>query len=321
MNRGPQKRLFERNNRIVELRKQELSQREIAEIVGCSQGTVGAVLRNAGIYGPSKNGIMASKESANKRDYQKQKLHDLYVSPIEKVIATVDFWSGGRYEYVSGYTGCDCKVLVRCKECGTTIERSFTTIRHKTKHPDPCPICEENRRAKEKAESKEERERIREEARQQKALERVQCYAERLHPCCVCGNPTTNKKYCSKPCSNKATNHRHELLRRAKIANALVDLDIEIHELFNRDKGICYICGGLCDWSDKKKINNTIVCGEYYPSVDHVIPLAKGGLHSWENVRLAHRGCNTKKRDSMPPASAVPRWIQMNLFENVVPLS
>lgn len=36
------------------------------------------------------------------------------------------------------------------------------------------------------------------------------------------------------------------------------------------------------------------------PSVDHVKPLAKGGKHSWRNVVLAHRICNTLKSDREP---------------------
>lgn len=35
--------------------------------------------------------------------------------------------------------------------------------------------------------------------------------------------------------------------------------------------------------------------GDNYPSVDHIVPLAKGGLHSWDNVQLAHFKCNTLK--------------------------
>ena len=30
----------------------------------------------------------------------------------------------------------------------------------------------------------------------------------------------------------------------------------------------------------------------------HVVPLAKGGEHSWGNVALAHRRCNYLKSDS-----------------------
>jgi 5-methylcytosine-specific restriction endonuclease McrA len=34
-----------------------------------------------------------------------------------------------------------------------------------------------------------------------------------------------------------------------------------------------------------------------YGSIDHVLPVSKGGTHTWNNVRLAHRGCNMAKRD------------------------
>ncbi|MDT2396282.1 HNH endonuclease [Enterococcus avium] len=33
--------------------------------------------------------------------------------------------------------------------------------------------------------------------------------------------------------------------------------------------------------------------------MDHVIPISKGGTHSWDNVRLAHRHCNAIKRDAL----------------------
>jgi 5-methylcytosine-specific restriction endonuclease McrA len=40
------------------------------------------------------------------------------------------------------------------------------------------------------------------------------------------------------------------------------------------------------------------ICGEDVPpsryEIDHVIPLAAGGEHSYENVRLAHTACNRR---------------------------
>lgn len=36
------------------------------------------------------------------------------------------------------------------------------------------------------------------------------------------------------------------------------------------------------------------------------VPLAKGGTHSWGNVRVAHRICNSIKNDAMPPQSPPP---------------
>lgn len=36
------------------------------------------------------------------------------------------------------------------------------------------------------------------------------------------------------------------------------------------------------------------------PVVDHIIPLSKGGTHSWDNVRLLCNACNSKKGNKMP---------------------
>ncbi len=51
--------------------------------------------------------------------------------------------------------------------------------------------------------------------------------------------------------------------------------------VFARDRGICQYCGDPAD------------------SIDHVIPRAKGGTHSWDNVVAACRPCNVRKRDRL----------------------
>ncbi|TRZ81230.1 MAG: HNH endonuclease [Actinobacteria bacterium] len=52
--------------------------------------------------------------------------------------------------------------------------------------------------------------------------------------------------------------------------------------IFARDNHRCQYCGGLAD------------------SIDHVMPRSRGGMHIWENVAAACRGCNLKKRDRTP---------------------
>lgn len=71
---------------------------------------------------------------------------------------------------------------------------------------------------------------------------------------------------------------------------------ITLHKVISKDSNICYICGQPCDEHDMV-INEDghYIAGNSYPSIDHVIPIAQGGTHSWDNVRLAHRGCNSKK--------------------------
>lgn len=103
-----------------------------------------------------------------------------------------------------------------------------------------------------------------------------------------------NQIYCSNACEKSANHQVHDIKRKRRVNTAYVD-DIEIHELYRREKGICYLCGGLCDWNDVRYINGIPHPLRNYPSREHVKPLSKGGLHSWDNVRLAHIGCNSSK--------------------------
>ena len=57
----------------------------------------------------------------------------------------------------------------------------------------------------------------------------------------------------------------------------------------------------MTDWDDCAHTDDGyFLAGDNYPSRDHVVPLAKGGTHTWDNVKLAHFRCNTLKRDNMP---------------------
>lgn len=51
--------------------------------------------------------------------------------------------------------------------------------------------------------------------------------------------------------------------------------------IFSRDGGRCQYCGDTAE------------------SIDHVVPRAKGGEHTWENVVAACRPCNVHKRDRL----------------------
>ncbi len=140
-------------------------------------------------------------------------------------------------------------------------------------------------------EQQEEKKRIREEERRKEREQR-----RKTGTCIVCGKTfsTFNQKQktCSKECGKKLSYARkqHRIPKEQ-----IIDKDITLEALYKRDSGVCYLCGGVCDWEDRNK--ETGVCGSTYPSIDHVIPVSKGGLHAWENVRLAHFACNTAKSD------------------------
>jgi len=76
--------------------------------------------------------------------------------------------------------------------------------------------------------------------------------------------------------------------------------------LYARDGSICHICIQMTDhpsvwsiWKDKKEwLPNA-------PTVDHIIPLAKGGKHDWGNVALAHWRCNSLKSDTLPSGAVI----------------
>ena len=64
---------------------------------------------------------------------------------------------------------------------------------------------------------------------------------------------------------------------------------VSYKKLFERDHGICQICGlPIVSNSEKDLWGGTR---------DHIIPLSRGGEHSYANCQLAHRICNSLKLD------------------------
>lgn len=104
-----------------------------------------------------------------------------------------------------------------------------------------------------------------------------------------------NQEFCSHACRNAARLQRRDDEKRVN-TNGRVE-EITLREIYDRDHGRCYICGGRTDWSDYRIVNGFKVVGPHYPSRDHVIALHNGGTHTRDNIRLAHWKCNTLKSD------------------------
>lgn len=121
--------------------------------------------------------------------------------------------------------------------------------------------------------------------------------------CEECGSSFTmkgskRKSYCSEQCCKRNQNRRKEL--KNKFKNAKIDYSISLEKLYERDNGVCYICGEMCDWEDYGVRDcGTIICGDRYPSIEHIVPASRGGSHTWDNVALAHRRCNTMKSNHL----------------------
>ena len=107
-------------------------------------------------------------------------------------------------------------------------------------------------------------------------------------PCGNCGTPfkpIRGRKWCSDGCAGLAAAHR----RRARLLAAEFE-EVKRVEVFERDEWTCGLCGG--------EINPM----EMWPSrgaatVDHIVPISKGGAHTMANLQAAHFGCNSSKSD------------------------
>lgn len=135
--------------------------------------------------------------------------------------------------------------------------------------------------------------------------------------CQSCGEPFTSRytaKTCSTECARKnrrkisreghrAHGHHYEHLRRSRTVVA-PDGIINWRRVRTRDGAACYLCGydtNANDYMMRLGSNGrqAFIVGLEYPSLDHVIPLSKGGAHSMSNSRLAHTYCNSIKSDQM----------------------
>lgn len=113
----------------------------------------------------------------------------------------------------------------------------------------------------------------------------------------------TNEEFCSNKCRRRMNNSKQRLYNKNVrmlriINNGRIDKNITLDSLIVRDNGVCHICSNKVDKDDyMTNDGGYLIYGNMYPSIDHVIPIAKGGTHTWDNVKLAHRLCNSLKGD------------------------
>jgi 5-methylcytosine-specific restriction endonuclease McrA len=100
------------------------------------------------------------------------------------------------------------------------------------------------------------------------------------------------KEYCSIKCAKKQEKEEYKQYRKEQMKRAFV-MPVYFSKIYKRDKGICQICGQhvAYDKSPEDPMGATI---------DHIIPLSRGGKHHPDNCQLAHRRCNSVKGTAMP---------------------
>ena len=123
-------------------------------------------------------------------------------------------------------------------------------------------------------------------------------------PTCKTNFQITNNhnKFCSSECFQKSRpkgngenielkrkrDLMHNNIRRVrKSHNGTIEKFTNI-EIYNRYKWVCHICN--------KKINSDLKWPHRMSvSIDHIIPISKGGSHTRANVKPAHLSCNVSK--------------------------
>ena len=126
-------------------------------------------------------------------------------------------------------------------------------------------------------------------------------HVEKATNCRMCGEIFVNRygtklrEFCSRKCCRRYTSRIRKV--RLKLVTPVVE-SIEPFgpwEIYRRDNYTCQLCGDpvnlAADLDDP-----------YSPTIDHIIPLANGGVHKRENVQTAHRFCNSLKSDKPIPA-------------------
>ena len=94
------------------------------------------------------------------------------------------------------------------------------------------------------------------------------------------------KEYRKSP-AGRASSKRAKAVRRARVA--IESEAIDPIAVFDRDRWTCQLCGKRTP----RRLRGQMVPDA--PELDHIIPLALGGPHTWGNVQCACRECNGKK--------------------------
>ena len=120
-------------------------------------------------------------------------------------------------------------------------------------------------------------------------------FNKKICPCCSKEFKAKNmkQKYCSVECLRRQSRRNNRYKTRCEHKHNDI---VSLKRLYERDKGRCHICGKPTNWNDyKHNDDGWFIAGKNYPSVDHVIPLSKGGTNTYDNCKLAHCYCNSIK--------------------------
>ena len=87
---------------------------------------------------------------------------------------------------------------------------------------------------------------------------------------------------------------KHSQIRRARKAKTEYDKGISKKSLRKLFGDQCHYCGITMDFAGTTKAAGY---KDSHATIEHILPLSKGGTHTWDNVVLACRRCNISKHN------------------------
>jgi hypothetical protein len=130
--------------------------------------------------------------------------------------------------------------------------------------------------------------------------------------CVVCGgtamrgSKSDRRHVCSRDCwrtlvgATPGYDADQSAADRARKAGATVVVVFSVRSVFERDGWRCRMCGVLLVRD----------AGDFPPdmaTIDHIVPLSRGGAHTVDNAQAACLHCNSAKQDRLEVASSGPR--------------
>lgn len=169
--------------------------------------------------------------------------------------------------------GPHCKInLCKCKVCA---KQFFWKTKGKRKCSDEC--------AKRMAGAK-----ARERNKELKVVLPRQCKECGTSFCAEYGDK--RRAYCSDVCQRKVSRRIGKPKYKARLRAVRVE-PVDPFKVFDRDGWRCQICHK----PTPRRLRGTIEHNA--PELDHIVPLARGGEHSYRNTQCACRKCNGMKSD------------------------
>lgn len=280
---------------IKSMREDKKGYTDIAKELGCSKDRVKGYCQ--------RNGLGGFKSAFENQWGDKTQREEYFREQFELL--------NPNFKYHSEYKGSEDYFKCECRICGHVQDKHADCGRPSRQHKElQCDKCNNIANGRKmviellnrllKVRQKERDNEIRLET---ESLKRIANNHKHYLECKECGRMYFSNREritCSERCSNKRGNRISEIRRRKRIVeNGRVDWNISIGRLIKRDGDNCYLCGEKVDIGDYYiRGDNIFIAGNKYPSVDHLIPISKGGTHTWDNVKLAHRDCNSSKSNN-----------------------